>query len=70
MTACCWMLKIESLCFHFREVFVLWDGEFLLARTVNPMELDVITYRRYVLAAVEGWATKWKIGLSGFTKPG
>ena len=26
----------------------------MLARTVNPMELDVITYRRCVLAAVEG----------------
>ena len=46
--------EIESLCLHFCEVFVLWDGAFLLARTVNPMELDVITYRRYVLAAVEG----------------
>jgi hypothetical protein len=49
--------EIESLCLHFREVFVLWDGEFSLARTVNPMELDVITYRRYVLAAVEGSKT-------------
>jgi hypothetical protein len=46
--------EIKSLCFHFREVFVLLDGAFLLARTVNPMELDVITYRRCVLAAVEG----------------
>ena len=46
--------EIESLCLHFCEVFVLWDGAFSLARTVNPMELDVITYRRYVLAAVEG----------------
>ena len=26
----------------------------LLARSVNPMEIDVITYQRYVLAAVEG----------------
>jgi hypothetical protein len=46
--------EIELLCLHFREVFILWDGAFSLARTVNPMELDVITYRRYVLAAVEG----------------
>ncbi len=37
--------EIKSLCFRFREVFVLWDGAFLLARTVTPMELDVITYR-------------------------
>jgi len=46
--------EIESLCKHFREVFILWDGAFSLARTVNPMELDVITYQRYVLAADEG----------------
>ncbi len=46
--------EIESLCLHFCEVFVLWDGAFLLAWTVNPMELDVITYQRYVLAAVAG----------------
>jgi hypothetical protein len=46
--------EIESLCLHFCEVFVLWDGAFLLARTVNPMELNVITYQRYVLAAVAG----------------
>ena len=46
--------EIESLCKHFCEVFFLWDGAFLLARTVNPMELDVITYQRYVLAADEG----------------
>jgi hypothetical protein len=49
--------EIESLCLHFHEVFVLWGGAFSLARTVNPMELDVITYRRYVLAAVEGSKT-------------
>jgi hypothetical protein len=30
--------EIESLCLHFCEVFVLWDGAFSLARTVNPME--------------------------------
>ncbi len=35
-------------------MFVLWDGAFLLARTVNPIEIDVITYQRYVLAVVEG----------------
>jgi hypothetical protein len=26
---------VEALCLHFREVFVLWDGAFLLAQTVN-----------------------------------
>ena len=45
--------EIEALCLHFREVFVLWDGAFSLARTVNPTEIDAITYQRYVLAAVK-----------------
>jgi hypothetical protein len=35
---------VEALCLHFREVFVLWDGAFLLARTVNPAEHDTTTY--------------------------
>ena len=26
---------IDALCLHFREVFVLWDGAFSLARTEN-----------------------------------
>jgi hypothetical protein len=26
---------VEAPCLHFREVFVLWDGAFSLARTVN-----------------------------------
>ena len=46
--------EIEALCLHFGEVFVLWDGAFLLARTVNPTEIDAVTYQRYVLAAIEG----------------
>jgi hypothetical protein len=50
-------VEIELLCLHFCEVFVLWDGAFFLARTVNPMEIDVITYQKYVLAAVEGSKT-------------
>jgi hypothetical protein len=41
-------------CTHFCEVFVLWDRAFTLAQTVNPMEIDAISYQRYVLAAVEG----------------
>ena len=45
---------VDALCLHFREVFVLWDGAFLLARTVGPMEQDTKTYLRYVLAAVHG----------------
>ncbi len=31
---------VDALCLHFREVFVLWDKAFLLARTVGPMEQD------------------------------
>ena len=34
-------------------MFVLWDGAFFLARTVNPTEIDAITYQRYVLEAVK-----------------
>jgi len=32
----------------------LWDGAFLLARTINPTEIDCSTYRMYVRAAVKG----------------
>jgi hypothetical protein len=46
--------NIDMLCLHFWEVFVLWDGAFLLARTVNPMENDTTTYLCYVVAAVNG----------------
>jgi hypothetical protein len=47
-------LEIELLCMHFCKVFVLWDRAFSLARTVNPTEIDAITYQRYVLAVVKG----------------
>ena len=45
---------VNALCLSFREVFVLWDGVFLLARTVGSMEQDTKTYPRYVLVAVHG----------------
>ncbi len=45
---------IDTLCLHFQGVFVLWDGAFLLARTVNPMENDTTTYLCYVVVAVHG----------------
>ena len=45
---------VDTLCLHFWEVFVLWDGAFLLARAVGPMEQDTKTYLRYVLVAVNG----------------
>jgi hypothetical protein len=46
--------NINALCMQFREVFVLWDGTFSLARTVNPTEIDCSTYRMYARAAVKG----------------
>jgi len=46
--------NINALCMQFCEVFVLWDGAFSLARTINPTEIDCSTYRMYVRAAVKG----------------
>ena len=45
---------ITALCLHYREVFVLWDASFSLARTINPVEADIATFQTYILAAVEG----------------
>ena len=36
---------IKALCLHYKEVFVLWDASFLLARTIDPVEADIATYR-------------------------
>jgi hypothetical protein len=38
----------------FWEVYVLWDGAFLLARTINQTDEDADTYQTFVLAAVHG----------------
>jgi len=46
--------NIDDLCLQFREVFVLWDGAFSLARTINPTEADILTYRMFVDAAAQG----------------
>ena len=46
--------NVDALCLHFWEVFVLWDGPCLLARTVGLMEQDTKTYLRYVLVVVHG----------------
>jgi hypothetical protein len=46
--------NIDALCLQFRVVFVLWDGAFSLARTINPTEMDIKTYRMYVNAAAKG----------------
>jgi hypothetical protein len=45
---------INSMCLHFREVFVLWDGAFSLARTINPTRADAHTYQEFVDAALQG----------------
>ena len=45
---------IDSLCLHFREVYVLWDGAFALARIINPTLQEAETYQKFVSAAVQG----------------
>ncbi len=44
---------IDSMCLHFREVNVLWDGAFSLARTVNPTKHGTETYQKFVSAVVQ-----------------
>jgi hypothetical protein len=44
------------MCLHFREVYVLWDGAFALARTFNPTNEDAETYQTFVSAAVQSSA--------------
>jgi hypothetical protein len=46
--------NIDASCLQFREVFVLWDGAFLLARTINPVEAHMKIYCLYVDAAMQG----------------
>jgi hypothetical protein len=48
---------IGLLCLHFREVYVLWDGAFSLARKIDPTDEDTKTYQRFVLAALQGSLT-------------
>ena len=45
---------IDTLCRHFQSVFLLWDGAFSYARTINPTENDVTAYQQFVDAAVIG----------------
>ncbi len=44
--------NIDDLSLQFREVFVLWDGAFFLARAIDPTEMDTTIYQMYVDAAV------------------
>ena len=34
---------IDLMCLNFWEVYGLWDGAFLLARTINPTDKDADT---------------------------
>ena len=45
---------MSSLCLHFRKVFVLWNGTFLLARMIDPTNEDIETYQKYIDVAVQG----------------
>ena len=45
---------INAMCLNFREVYVLWDGAFLLARITKPTDEDAETYQKFVSAAVHG----------------
>jgi hypothetical protein len=47
---------IDSMCLYFWEVYVLWDGAFLLARMVNPTRDDAETYQKFVWVAVQSSA--------------
>ena len=52
---------IDELCRNFRIVFVLWDGAISYSRKEYPEPNDVIQYRRFARAAVDGHV---KLGLS------
>jgi hypothetical protein len=45
---------INLMCLHFWEVYVLWNGAFLLARMINPTYEDADTYQTFLLAEVHG----------------
>jgi len=43
---------IDHICDQHKEVYLLWDGAFSTARTINPTEDDRSLYCRFVNAAV------------------
>jgi hypothetical protein len=45
---------IKVMCLHFQEVYVLWDGAFLLAQKFAPTDEDCETYQKFVNAALHG----------------
>ncbi len=50
---------IDSMCLHFREVYVLWDGAFLLARTVYTTNNDAETYQKVCLGSRAEQHNSW-----------
>ena len=45
---------IDSMCLHFWEVYVLWDGAFSLGRKINPTGEDAEPYKTFIMVAVSG----------------
>ena len=43
---------IDILCNRYKELYLLWDGAFATARTINPTEDDLALYCRFANAAV------------------
>ena len=44
--------EIRQLCGDHKNAFLLWDGAFSLARTVNPTAADYALYKRFIDGAV------------------
>jgi len=61
---------IDEVCRQHKQLFVLWDGAFAAARTINPTEEDHALYSRFVTAAVNchikvGCSVTHKVHLMG-----
>mmetsp|Transcript_25197 Transcript_25197/g.59957 ORF Transcript_25197/g.59957 Transcript_25197/m.59957 type:complete len:527 (+) Transcript_25197:876-2456(+) len=44
--------EIDKLCEDHKLTFLLWDGAFSTARTIDPTEGDIVLYEKFVYAAV------------------
>jgi len=44
--------EIDAFCAQFSNLFVLWDGAFSYASTLDPTDDDITQYKRFVTAAV------------------
>lgn len=43
---------IDELCQKYSDLYMLWDGAFSFASTINPTREDIAMYERFVTAAV------------------